>query len=77
MIPVFSGVRVYLLVGRIDMRRERERHIGRRRPLILTQCPLFGVPPNVVLAASVAGQPQLVEHPLIRQPLALGLVHVR
>ena len=58
-------------------RREAQRHISRRRPLALPQGPRLRVTPNIVVAALIAGQPQLLEHALERQPLALGLVDVR
>ena len=54
-----------------------QRHISRRHPLALAHRPCLRVAPNVVVAALVAGQTQLLEHPLVGQTLALGPVHVR
>ena len=57
-------------------RSKRQRHIGHCRRSTFAPRPILGVAPHVVVAALVTGQPQLLEDPLIGQPLALRLRHV-
>ena len=57
--------------------RERERHKRRRSCCRMLLAPALCVPANCVVAARIACfLLQLLEHPLRRQPLALGLARI-